>query len=195
MSAQTLWIQARRPVSLLLLTLMTGWCCRAGSILAHDYRLKALCLYNFAKYIEWPAESSLSNPATPIVIAVLGKDPIVAALEEAVRDRTAQNRKVIVRRLGTLVGLHDVHILFVSSSDKQRVKSLFNLAAKTGVFTVSDMEGFTGAGGMAGFIRKERGIDFEINTTAVRDAGIRIRSQLLKLARTPASKSRGQAAQ
>ncbi len=186
---------ARRLLSLLLPTLMTAWCCPAASIVAHDYQIKALCLYNFAKYIEWPAESSLSNAAGPIVIGILGKDPFGTALDEAVRERTAQNRKVVVRRLGTPAGLHDVHILFVSSSERQRVKSVLELTAKTPIFTVSDMEGFTDTGGMAAFTLEESRVGFEINTTAVIDAGIRISSQLLKLARTPASKSRGRAAQ
>jgi len=54
---------------------------------ADEYRIKAAFLYNFAKFVEWPAQA-FKSPSDPIVIGVLGTDPFGDALAEAVAGKT-----------------------------------------------------------------------------------------------------------
>ena len=50
------------------------------------------------------------------------------------------------------------------------------------ILTVGDSEGFCEAGGVINLVRKERHVQFQINSDAARRAGLKISSQLLKLA-------------
>src|SRR5580698_5307341 len=54
---------------------------------ATEYQVKALFLFNFAKYVEWPA-AVFTNATAPITIGVLGTDPFGDSLQHAVAGKT-----------------------------------------------------------------------------------------------------------
>ena len=57
------------------------------------HNLKALFIYNFTKYIEWPPMKS----GAPFVIAVYGKSPVKEKLEILLKGRKIHNRPVEIR--------------------------------------------------------------------------------------------------
>ncbi len=61
-----------------------------------EYQLKAVFLFNFAQFVEWPA-SAFPNAETPLVIGILGEDPFGAYLDETVRGETVNDRPLVVR--------------------------------------------------------------------------------------------------
>jgi hypothetical protein len=56
-----------------------------------EYQLKAVFLFNFAQFVEWPA-SAFPSPETPLVIGVLGEDPFGPYLDETVRGEKVNDR-------------------------------------------------------------------------------------------------------
>ena len=54
---------------------------------------------------------------------------------------------------------------------------------KNGVLTVGDTSGFTESGGSINFLMEDSKVRFDINLTASEKAGLKIRSQLLRLAK------------
>jgi hypothetical protein len=74
------------------------------------------------------------------------------------------------------------HILFIGYSAKDHLTELFKFVHKKPVLTISDMQGFANRGGMINFRRVKNYIRFEINAKAAQQAGLKISSQLLKLA-------------
>ena len=52
-----------------------------------EYQLKAVFLFNFAQFVEWPA-SAFPKPDTPLGICILGEDPFGSYLDETVRGRS-----------------------------------------------------------------------------------------------------------
>ena len=65
-----------------------------------EYQVKAVFLYNFSRFVEWPA-SAFAGPDAPFVVGVFGHDPFGADLDEIVRGETAAGRPLIVRRVRT----------------------------------------------------------------------------------------------
>jgi len=63
-----------------------------------EFEVKAAFLYNFARFVEWPAETG-HDPGTPFVIAILGHDPFGAVLDETVAGKTVGGRPIEVRRV------------------------------------------------------------------------------------------------
>src|ERR1700722_13419516 len=59
-----------------------------------EYEVKAAFLFNFLKFVEWPP----SPGGTPWVICVLGHDPFGDVLDETVRGKIVNGRRVEVRR-------------------------------------------------------------------------------------------------
>jgi hypothetical protein len=169
----------------LMLAALVFCLCRSANgqqTVLSEYEIKAAMLYNFAKFVEWPAGESRSSDV-PLTVGVLGRDPFGAALDGIVREQNGVQRGVSVRRFSDLARLEFCHILFVSISEKERLPQILAAASQRNMLTVSDMDGFARAGGAIGFVLGDNRIGFEINPDAGRRASLAISSKLLRLAR------------
>src|SRR5215510_13723891 len=62
-----------------------------------EYQVKAVFLYNFAKFVEWPTQA-FPRPDTPFNICLAG-DPFQGAVEQTVEGETLNGRRLVVRRI------------------------------------------------------------------------------------------------
>jgi hypothetical protein len=145
-----------------------------------EYEVKAAFIYNFARYIQWPKESDNNKP---FVIAVLGKDPFGAALDDAVRGQKVQGRPVVIKRFTKIDDVSDCDILFVCASESGHLQQIFAALHHAPVLTIGDVDRFAELGGMINLTTEESRIRFEMNVQAIERAGLKAGSQLLRLAR------------
>lgn len=146
-----------------------------------EYELKSAFLYHFARYTEWPDAAREKGEA--FVIAVFGEDPFGATLDEAVAGKTVGTRPIVVRRLARLEDLPASHILFVAVSEDARLAQVLRTVAGHNVLVVGEAPRFAERGGAIGFRSEGAKVRFDINPGAVDRAGLKMSSQLLKLAR------------
>lgn len=146
-----------------------------------EYQIKAAFLYNFAKFVEWPPQMFLS-PNTAINLCILGEDPFGDDLEQTIQGKIIHGRAVVIRRFKGMQGLDVCHVLFVSSSEQKRLPQLLDSLKGRSVLTVGDIEGFAAAGGMINFTMQGNKVRFAINVDVTERAGLKLSSQLLKLA-------------
>ena len=155
----------RRYVSTLLV-LTAGWFLSAGGArgqLSREYDLKAVFLYNFASFVEWP-ESAFAGPEAPFVVGILGHDPFGRVLDD-------------VEEAG------GCHILFVSASERRRVQEILDRWRHAPMLTVADFPDFVELGGAIGFRTEDKRLKVDVNAGAARAAGLTVSSKLLKVAR------------
>src|SRR5258708_34362438 len=81
-----------------------------------EYQVKAAFLYNFARFVEWPADV-FHDPSDPFAICVLGQDPFGHALDDVVAGKKIEGRAFAVRRISAPRQAVGCRILFVSSSE------------------------------------------------------------------------------
>jgi hypothetical protein len=148
---------------------------------AEEYRLKAAFLFNFAKFVEWPP-LAFKTTGDPITICVAGKDPFGGALDQAVNGKTVQGRAFLVRQLADLQQIGTCQIVFVSSSERKRLASIFHEIKNSGVLTVGECDNFTAEGGIVNFRIAEGSVRIQINVDAAAQQELRISSKLLSLA-------------
>jgi hypothetical protein len=146
-----------------------------------EYEVKAAFLYNFARVVEWPAEAG-QDPGAPFVVAILGRDPFGAVLDETVAGKTVGGRPIEVRRVLHVEEARDAQIVFVSPSERANLAAILKALERPGVLTVGDTEGFATQGGAINFTVQARRVRFEINPAAAEQARLKMSSQLLKLA-------------
>ena len=155
-----------------------------GSATSDEFReeqVKVAFLYNFAKFVDWPAES-FKNDSAPIIIVLLGVDPF-GSLLDSLKEKNVKGRRFQIRRVSKPENLDEGHILFISVSEKANLRSLLAMAKNHNLLTISDMDHFAGQGGMIGLINVEGKINFEINLDIVQKSRIKFSAQLLKLAK------------
>ena len=148
---------------------------------APEYTVKAAFLYNFAKFVEWPA-GAFSGSTSPIVIWVLGEDPFGDALG-SLKGKTANGRPIVVRYAANLGELERCHLLFVSASEKANLPKILQTTKGWSILTVGDMNGFAQDGGIINLVNEEQRIRIEVNMEAAQLSRLKISSKLLALAK------------
>jgi hypothetical protein len=147
-----------------------------------EYQVKAFFLYNFTRYVEWPAQK-FTSPVDAIAICILGQNPFGSALEQAIRGNTIDGRTVVVHQISEIQPQHNCHILFVSASERKRFRSSAGAIKGTGVLTVGEADGFVNDGGVINFKVEGGKVRFEISVEAAAQEQLHISSKLLSLAR------------
>jgi hypothetical protein len=147
-----------------------------------EYQIKAAFLFNFAQFVEWPV-TVLTNADEPFAIGVLGEDPFGDALEQTVQGETINGHKIVVKRAQRLNDLANCQIIFISKSEKGRLKEIMTGIDSNAVLTVSEIDGFAADGGIINFYLDGNKVHFEINPAIARRAGLKVSSQLLSLGR------------
>jgi len=146
-----------------------------------EYQVKAAFLYNFAKFVTWPPQS-FQTSKDPIVICILGSNPFGGELEEAVQGKVVEGRKLLVLQISDAKQAASCHILFISSSERKRSRSILADLRSTGILTVGESEGFAGYGGVVNFKLEGNRVRLEVNIDAAEQEKLRISSKLLSLA-------------
>jgi hypothetical protein len=143
-----------------------------------EYRVKAAYLFNFTKFVEWPAGAVPDGK--PFTICVAGTNPFADALEETIRGETVAGRSLQSRRAQ---GDEPCQVLFVPH-DVDPVPILKRTRMQP-VLTVGESPDFLQHGGIINFVRDGGKVRFEISQDAAMLAQLRISSRLLRLAREP----------
>lgn len=170
-----------RPLTIMiLLTLVLCITSHASDRISKEYEVKAVFLLNFAKIIEWPT-TAFDNSESNIVVGIFGNDDFGEALN-TINGKTVGGRKLEVRKLGQGGALDGCHLLFISSSEKWRLRQILAEVAGQPVLTVSDISDFAEQGGIISLTNEETKIKITINQGSAQRAGLKISSQLLRIA-------------
>ncbi len=146
-----------------------------------EYQIKAVFLFNFAQFVTWPP-AAFSQPDEPFRIGVLGNDPFDGFLDEAVNGEKVDGHPLVIRRYSSVEDAKECQILFISSSESQKMESILSGLRGLNILTVGDTEGFIRDGGIVRFVIKDNKIHFRINPEAAKSAELTISSQVLRLA-------------
>jgi uncharacterized protein DUF4154 len=149
-----------------------------------EYELKAVFIYNFIKFTEWPP-AKLGRSDEPFIIGILGKDPFGGALDKVVEGDTLYDKRVVVRRYARVDDVVASHALFISFSEEQSIAAVLKRLEAQGasILTIGETENFAKRGGVIGLQKENKKVVFGINLIAANRAGLNISAQLLKIAK------------
>ncbi len=158
---------------------------RGQEVLPSEYQMKAAYLFNFTKFVSWPAQA-LPPDDSPLVIGILGDDPFEGVLDSTVQGKVINGHPLAVRHIKALAELKSCHVLFISSSEQNRWPEIQSALDGANVLTVSEhWDHFLQDGGMICFFMNENRVCFDINDAAAKHAGLKISSKLLQLKKAP----------
>ena len=151
-----------------------------GQFRPNEYQVKAAFLYNFGKFVGWPAGSS--GQGESFSVCIIGQDPFGKVLDSTVSGETVGGRAVVPKRISRLQDITGCRILFISGSEESRLGNILGAVDKAAILTVSDIAGFADRGGMIQFVVKDNSVRFQIDLRSAENAGLTVSSELLKLA-------------
>ena len=150
-----------------------------GATTPADYQVKAVFLFNFTQFVNWPRES-FADAQAPFVIGVLGHDPFGRALDDAVRGEHVGDRPLVIERYRTRAEVKPCQILFIDRSAAGEAEPVLRALERAGTLTVTDFDVDTSPDVIIRFFTENQRIRLRINMDAARTAGLTISSKLLR---------------
>jgi preprotein translocase subunit Sec61beta len=150
-----------------------------SSTASKEYRVKAVFLFNFTQFVEWPT-TAFAGPTSPFVIGILGDDPFGTYIDETIANEKVNGHPLQIQRYRDIKEMKHCHILFINSNDPERVRENL-LFVSHNTLTVSDAGNFIRMGGMIRFFTENNKIRLQINPDAAKAADLFISSKLLRV--------------
>ena len=136
-------------------------------------------IYNFTKFIQWPASTSMYATFN---LCVVGDNRLEDALQ-ALEGKMVGIKPIKLHLNLSVEKLNVCQMLFVAEDDTGAISVLLKKADSMPIVAVSDSPDFISRGGMIGLVRDGTRLGFEVNLAPARRAGVQVSSQLLKLAK------------
>ena len=146
-----------------------------------EHQIKAAFLYNFAKFVDWPAAANASSDS-PITIGVLGENVFHDDITTVIHGKNINNHPLQFHQCSSIEEATNCQILFISPSEQKHFTQIIEELHHASILTVSETDQFIEDGGMIDFVVVEKKVRFQINNDAAKKAGLTISSKLLSLA-------------
>lgn len=147
-----------------------------------EYQVKALFLYNFANFVQWP-DGAFASAAADLRLCLLGDIPFGLFLDDVNGTRVGEHtlRVIQAERLRDIEG--GCQIVFVGADQRQLLPGLLNSRKYTYVLSVGESQDFVKQGGIIEIVRTSDRLRFDIDLSNALKNGLNISSDLLALAR------------
>lgn len=166
----------KKNIYVLLLFVFVACFSNASYAQNSDQKFHSVFILNFIKYIQWPAVN------VDFVIGVLGEADIIAELERSSQNKNVAGKKIIVRKLDDLSAVGECHVLYIPNGKSKSLESVLEKTAGKSTLVITEKNGLAKKGSGINFILKDGRWKFELNKAATEKAGLKVSSDLLRLA-------------
>ena len=149
---------------------------KAGPPLPNEYAVKAVFVYNFSRFIDWPRQA-FDSAGEPFIIGIVGEDPFGPLLAEAIQGEFYRGRPIQIRHFRGPGDIGRCHLLFISQAN-----AILASVAGRNVLTVGETEAFLDHGGMIAVIAEQNRVRLRINPASLRTVNLSVSSKLLQVA-------------
>lgn len=139
--------------------------------------MKAVFIFNFIKYIEWPE----NRTSGPFIIAILGRSRITPFLSLIATKKKVNGRAIIVHEIERGDTAKNAHVLFIDSG-AVNIAEVFPHLSDLNLLVVTDKENAARNGAGICFYIENGRVKFEINRKNIQNADLFVSSRLLRLA-------------
>jgi len=148
-----------------------------------DANAKAQLVLAFTRFVEWPDGSVAGAGSAPLNVCVTHDSPALAAAFQRLAESVSPARAVSQRFNVTGAAARACHVWFIDASASPSV-TLSALSAAQAALTMGSTDGFARLGGMVEIVIVNDALRFDVNLPAVHAAGLNIRPNALRLARS-----------
>lgn len=141
-------------------------------------KIKAVYIYNFTKYIEWPKEYR----EQVFVIGVLGDSPLVDELKSMSAAKKVFNQNIEIKKFNSVAEIGQCHILYVASEAKDPFANVLAKIKTYSTLLITDKEGMATQGSAINFVVLQNRQKFELNETNAIKYNLKVSNSLEALA-------------
>jgi hypothetical protein len=147
----------------------------ANRIKAQEEKFKAIFIYNFTRYINWPIKSG------DFVVTVLGNDPITGEMESIATKKMVGNSKIRIVTINSPSELGNCQIVYVVKSNSDVMAQVVKKAKESNILIITDKQNACLLGAGINFIENGGKLTFEISKQNIESCSLQVNSALLSL--------------
>lgn len=147
--------------------------------------LKAIYLYNFLKFVQWPENTCKIHDGRTRLISVLGDSPfnkILKAMQEKLKESDKDFQLIFHGPYRKDMEFTCCCLMFITASEQTNLPAILKKLAGKPILTVSDLESLYDQGIMITMVTYENRIRWVINRQPVNKSGLKLSSKLLDIA-------------
>jgi hypothetical protein len=145
---------------------------------AQDHKIQSLFVYNFAKYIEWPANQQEGN----FVVGVIGDEVSLKQFKTTLDGRPKGNQKIIVQK-ALPENFKQCQIIFITADKMSQLDKVKQEVAGLPIVIITEKEGALKNGSTINMIQKNGKMGFEI-AHQLKNSQLKFSSEILRLAKS-----------
>lgn len=144
-------------------------------------KVYSIFLYQFARYVEWPAEVNKTN----FVIGVYGTNDLTQELKDLAGTKKVNDLPIEVKQIDHASDIGQCHILFVPNVKGINMEAITREAESNHVLIVTEnINDALTLGASVNFVEVGARMNFELNVTEAAACGLKVSSSLKQLAST-----------
>jgi hypothetical protein len=142
-------------------------------------KIKAVFIYNFTKYIEWPAVAQVGE----FKIGILGDNPtLFSELDKMSKVKKVNNRSFSISSFGAVSEIESPHILYIPSDKTDLLSDAVSRFKGKSTLIVTEKPGLAQKGSGINFVILGNRQKFELNKTNVSQQNLKVASALENIA-------------
>jgi hypothetical protein len=142
-------------------------------------KIKAVFLYNFTRYFEWPEKKKLNN----FVIYVVGKNEnLITELKNLAKSKKVGNQDIEIKNSPAFDPAITSHIIYFTPDISKPVSDAASKNKNKGALVVAETPGACKSGASINFIYTENKLKFEYSKNTAVKAGLKTNEDFKALA-------------
>ncbi len=142
------------------------------------HELHSMMIYNFLKYIHWPASANSGQ----FVIGVIGDDEVYNTLNAWYGDKERMGRLLRVKKLSSSAEAKDCQLVYIGNAASNQFEEIQGVISNNPVLLVTDKNGLGQKGSGINFRIVNNRLKFELNQDALNASNLKVSSQLTSMA-------------
>lgn len=162
----------------MLFLLTSGF--RLDGTIDTNAKIKAVFIYNFTKYIEWPQ----TYKEGAFTIGVIGETSLYSELVKMTETKKVANQTLEVKKFISPSEITKCHILYICRDKSGNLSEILKKVKSNSTLIVTEENGLMDKGAGINFVIKENRQKFELNKGNVERYKLKVSSNLEALAFT-----------
>jgi len=159
-----------------LLIVVIGILLSCNWAFSQNDKFKALFIYNFTRYIEWPARGSGS-----FKIIIIGSSGLFAEMKDIASKMKVDQSPIQVSQVNSSDEVTECQILFISREHQSELAKIAGRAKAGKMLVISEWDNACLKGSSINFITKNGNLNFEISRSNLQASGLKVNADLFAL--------------
>ncbi|RLD62288.1 MAG: YfiR family protein [Bacteroidetes bacterium] len=141
-------------------------------------KLQSIFIYNFTKYIEWPA----SYKSGDFTIGVIGQTPLTKELNNLAKSKKAGSQTISIKKFNKVSEIDKCNILFIPKNKSNELSNILNKLNGKSTLIITEKKGMAKQGAGINFVIVNNKQKFELNKANITKYKLKISPSLINLA-------------